>query len=558
MKLLFLLVLITLSFCEEHSVEETVINEYVPPLSAGDYTFFESFTGDNSKWVVSTHPKYGGEWLVELPQEPAGIPNDKGLVLKTPAAHSAIFTNLEQPIVLESDPFVFQYEVRYQKAPISCAGSYVKLLQKVPIDSDFSDKDSYTIMFGPDICGTSRVHFIFRSRNPKTGEMEEHHMTNPPPVRNDGVVSLYTLVVYPDTNNFEIRIDGKKVSSGNLLTDFEPPVNPPKQIPDPNAVKPEDWDEEEFIPDPEAEKPADWDQPEYIPDPEATMPEDWDEEEDGEWAPPMINNPEYKGEWVAPMIKNPNYQGKWEAPLVDNPNYFEVDYPLKGATIGSIGIEVWSMDKDILFDNILISNEDAHAKDVAKHTFQVKHKKETKLRQAEEKKAADEMKKATGSTMVALFHRGFDYLQRKITEIARIVKQNPIVSLVTAFALALSTIILLSRKREVPTPRESQTETEIEESAAESVTEEKEEVGQPLAKSEFQPESDAGIHEATPAVTKPTLVEEVEETKEVVSESANVEEEKVPEQVEKEDDFIEIKPKSSTKKRRGRSTRMAE
>ena len=37
-----------------------------------------------------------------------------------------------------------------------------------------------------------------------------------------------------------------------------------------------------------------WDKPEYVPDPEAKKPEDWDDDMDGEWEPPMIPNPDYK------------------------------------------------------------------------------------------------------------------------------------------------------------------------------------------------------------------------------------------------------------------------
>ena len=29
-------------------------------------------------------------------------------------------------------------------------------------------------------------------------------------------------------------------------------------------------------------------------DPDATKPEDWDDEMDGEWEPPMIDNPDFK------------------------------------------------------------------------------------------------------------------------------------------------------------------------------------------------------------------------------------------------------------------------
>lgn len=30
---------------------------------------------------------------------------------------------------------------------------------------------------------------------------------------------------------------------------------------------------------------------------------------DGEWEPPMIDNPEYKGEWKPKQIDNPAYKG---------------------------------------------------------------------------------------------------------------------------------------------------------------------------------------------------------------------------------------------------------
>jgi len=32
-------------------------------------------------------------------------------------------------------------------------------------------------------------------------------------------------------------------------------------------------------------------------------PEDWDDEMDGEWEPPMIDNPEYKGEWKPRQVR---------------------------------------------------------------------------------------------------------------------------------------------------------------------------------------------------------------------------------------------------------------
>ena len=80
------------------------------------------------------------------------------------------------------------------------------------------------------------------------------------------------MVVRPD-NSFEVFVDQESVNSGNLLDDFTPAVNPPKEIDDPHDKKPEDWDEREKIPDPDAEKPEDWDEdaPAKIPDPDAKV-----------------------------------------------------------------------------------------------------------------------------------------------------------------------------------------------------------------------------------------------------------------------------------------------
>lgn len=101
--------------------------------------------------------------------------------------------------------------------------------------------------------------------------------------------------MHPD-NTFEVYIDDTEAAKGELEKDWD--FLPTKTIKDPEAKKPEDWVDEAKIADPEDSKPEGWDDiPEYIPDPEATKPEDWDDENDGEWEPPLVENPEYKGEW---------------------------------------------------------------------------------------------------------------------------------------------------------------------------------------------------------------------------------------------------------------------
>ena len=71
-------------------------------------------------------------------------------------------------------------------------------------------------------------------------------------LQDDEFTHLYTLIVNPD-NTYEVKIDNKKVESGSLEDDWD--VLPPKKVKDPEAKKPEDWDEKETIPDPEDKKP---------------------------------------------------------------------------------------------------------------------------------------------------------------------------------------------------------------------------------------------------------------------------------------------------------------
>lgn len=233
----------------------------------------------------------------------------------------------------------------------------MKLLQdnKALHADEFSNASPYVIMFGPDKCGsTNKVHFIFKHKNPKTGEYEEKHMKTPPSARIEKKSTLYTLIVKPD-NTFQVLIDGNSVKNGSLLEDFTPAVNPDKEIDDPKDTKPDDWVDEARIADPEATKPEEWDEdapfeiadadatkpadwledePTMIPDPEAEKPEDWDDEEDGDWIGPMVPNPKCEevsgcGKWEPPMIRNPAYKGKWTAPFIDNPAYKGVWAPRK-------------------------------------------------------------------------------------------------------------------------------------------------------------------------------------------------------------------------------------
>ncbi|XP_037116432.1 calnexin isoform X2 [Syngnathus acus] len=384
---------------------------YKAPEPMGEHYFAESFDrGTLGSWVLSSAKKedtdddiakYDGKWEVEEMKD-SKLPGDKGLVLKSRAKHHAISALLLRPFTFDTMPLIVQYEVNFQ-AGIDCGGAYVKLLTQTPeLElAQFVDKTGYTIMFGPDKCGEDyKLHFIFRHKNPKTGQYEEKHAKKPDAdlrtYYTDKKTHLYTLVLNPD-NTFEMLVDQTVVNSGSLLTDMTPPVNPPAEIEDPDDHKPEDWDERPKIQDPDASKPEDWDEdapaqipdenavkpdgwlddePEYIGDPDAVKPEDWDEDMDGEWeapqipnpaceaAPgcglwkrPTIDNPDYKGKWKAPMIDNPNYQGIWKPRKIANPDFFEDLHPFRMSAFSAVGLELWSMTSDIFFDNFLVTDD---------------------------------------------------------------------------------------------------------------------------------------------------------------------------------------------------------
>jgi len=362
--------------------------------------------------------KYDGRWEVAAP-EAGGIDGDLALIMRDKAKHHAIAAQLAKPFQpSDGKPLVFQYEVKFQ-SEMSCGGAYVKLLS-ADAESDFTkfhDKTPYTIMFGPDRCGADeKLHFILRHVNPVNDAVEEKHGNKPEGFGGKyfevGKTHLYRLVIHPDSA-YEITVDKEVLKKGHLLSDMTPSIVPEEMIDDPADSKPEDWDEREKIEDPEATKPEDWDEdaPAKIVDEDAVMPEgwllteetmiadptaekpvDWDDEMDGDWEAPLLENPACKdapgcGPWTAPEIDNPAFKGKWRAPLIDNPaykgiwkpqkiknpEYFEEPNPVERLTpIGAIGLELWTMSENVVFDNFILAEDIASVDKFTTETWDLK------------------------------------------------------------------------------------------------------------------------------------------------------------------------------------------
>jgi len=51
------------------------------------------------------------------------------------------------------------------------------------------------------------------------------------------------------------------------------------------------------------------------------------------------------------------FQGIWAPRKIDNPDFFEDSNPFAMKTIAAVGFELWSMQSDILFDNLIIADD---------------------------------------------------------------------------------------------------------------------------------------------------------------------------------------------------------
>lgn len=360
-------------------------------LSQAETFFSENFDdGDayTSRWVASTHKgDEAGEWKLSTGKYFGDAKKDIGLqtaedarFYQISAAAPAEFSNVGKKLIV-------QYSVKHEQG-IDCGGGYLKLMPAGLDQTDFNGDSDYNIMFGPDICGsTKRVHVIFNYKG------KNHLLNKEISCPSDELSHLYTLIVNPDAT-YEVKIDGESKQSGSLKDDWD--MLAPREIDDPEASKPADWVDEAMIDDPEDVKPADWDDvPAQIHDPDATVPDDWDEELDGDWEAPLIPNPEYQGEWTAKRIANPAYKGAWEHPQIANPDFVDDDALGQYASHQFVGVEIWQVKSGTIFDRFLVTDVEADA-DAAAADFLASADGERKA-----KEAADEAERVKAEAEAA-------------------------------------------------------------------------------------------------------------------------------------------------------------
>ncbi|KAJ6305997.1 hypothetical protein OIU78_021345, partial [Salix suchowensis] len=166
--------------------------------------FFEERFEDGweNRWVVSDWKKdenTAGVWN-HTSGKWNGDPNDKGIQTSEDYRFYAIsaefpeFSNKDQTLV-------FQFSVKHEQK-LDCGGGYMKLLSGEVDQKKFGGDTSYSIMFGPDICGysTKKVHAILNYNE------TNHLIKKEVPCETDQLSHVYTFIIHPDAT-YSILID---------------------------------------------------------------------------------------------------------------------------------------------------------------------------------------------------------------------------------------------------------------------------------------------------------------------------------------------------------------
>lgn len=352
----------------------------------GEILFKESFEQHNfeDQWIQSQHKDDYGPFIWTAGKWYGDEEKDKGIQTSEDSRFYALSAQMTNIIDNKDKTLVIQFSVKHEQE-IDCAGGYIKLLPKPKNLESFHGETLYYIMFGPDVCGsTKKIHLIFNYKGKNLLWKKE---TKP---KTDRLTHVYTAIVNPN-NTYKVLVDFETVEQGRLEEDWN--FLEPKEIPDPGDKKPSDWVDEKEILDPNDTKPDDWDNElAKIKDPDAIKPENWNDEDDGIWESPEIDNPKFKGEWKQKKIPNPVYKGKWKARLTPNPAYQEDTELYRYRDIAVVGFDLWQVKAGTLFDNVLIGDDYEEIKQIQQNLFDKEKEKEMFDKENESNKTMEDNK----------------------------------------------------------------------------------------------------------------------------------------------------------------------
>ncbi|XP_003464290.2 calreticulin-3 isoform X2 [Cavia porcellus] len=301
-----------------------------------------------NRWVPSTNDSRLGHFRLSSGKFYGHKEKDKGLQTTQDSRFYAISARFP-PFSNKGRTLVLQYTVKHEQK-MDCGGGYVKLF---PADLDprtLNSQSPYYIMFGPDICGFDfkKVHVILQFKN------EYHANKKTIKCKVDGFTHLYTLILRPDLT-YEVKIDGQSTELGSIEHDWH--LTSLRKTAAMVVAAAADTDQGR------ARTAQDWKK--HFLDARANKPSDWNSELDRDWPGPMLQKPPYQ-DGLKPEGINPDI---WLHEKMSSTSYL-TQYDLSEfENIGAIGLELWQVRSGTIFDNFLLTDDEAYAENFGKATW---------------------------------------------------------------------------------------------------------------------------------------------------------------------------------------------
>jgi len=119
------------------------------------------------RWTKSTFKQDSGEagdWVLTPGKFFGDAEINKGIKTTPDARFYAISSEMKETFDNKDKDLVLQFSAKHEQS-LDCGGGYIKIIPSESADkmADFGGDTPYSIMFGPDMCGSStkRVHVIF-------------------------------------------------------------------------------------------------------------------------------------------------------------------------------------------------------------------------------------------------------------------------------------------------------------------------------------------------------------------------------------------------------------
>ena len=220
---------------------------------------FESTQTYSTRWTISDAIQENQRGTFQRIQNKLTDTLDHGLQTTDSPRYYAISHPLKNELHNLGKTLIIQYSVRFEQTQEKiCAGGYIKLLTSDFQPNSFDGDTNYAIMFGPDICGESKIQFYVRadqhaSLSDNVDNSNNMYARQSESSTSDGTdrssfipttlpmkrtidygisatertrSHIFTLVIHGSDNSWEILIDDISLERGNMTNSFNflPPL----------------------------------------------------------------------------------------------------------------------------------------------------------------------------------------------------------------------------------------------------------------------------------------------------------------------------------------------